>query len=82
MTEPADQGQRLGQRFYAELERRLSAENAPDLTAAELELIRKVLDSNSITLGQVKSGKFGEVAKSVAEEFPFMDGMEEGPGLQ
>ena len=73
-----DQGQKLGRLFYDELERRLTGDNAAALTAAELELIRKVLDSNSITLGQCKSGKFGEVVKDVAEQFPFGGDEEEG----
>ena len=73
-----DQGKRLGRAFYDELERRLTGDNAHNVTAAELELIRKVLDSNSITLSQVQSGKFGEMAKAVAEEFPFSGDDEEG----
>lgn len=69
MAESQDQGRRIGSLFYDELERRLR-DGAQACTAAELELIRKVLDSNAITLSQVKAGDFGKLAQSVAEEFP------------
>lgn len=45
-----------------------------ELTASEMEVIRKLLADNSVTLASVRRGNFGEFAKRVAEEeFPFED---------
>jgi hypothetical protein len=38
------------------------------------ELIRKLCSDSSVTLASIKAGDFGDVAKRVAEEFPFPEG--------
>lgn len=53
-----------------ELIRRLE-DDAANISASELEVIRKLLTDNSVTLAHVRRGDFGQVAKQVAEEFPF-----------
>ncbi len=70
MTTNADPGRRLMELLCAELIRRLQ-DGADQMTASELEVVRKVLSDNSITLAHVRRGDFGEMAKKVAEEFPF-----------
>lgn len=72
---PSDNpGRDLMLRFTEELLRRLSADNAPSLVSSELEVVRKFLSDNSITLAQVRKGDFGKFAQEVAnEQFPFED---------
>lgn len=65
-----DLGQELMTLFATELKRRL-VDNAAEMTSAELEVVRKLLGDNSITLASIRRGDFGTFAKSVAEQFPF-----------
>lgn len=65
-----DHGRDLMELFVAELKRRLT-ENAKDLSASELEVVRKLLGDNAVTLASIRRGDFGDTAKRVAEEFPF-----------
>ena len=44
------------------------------MSAAEMELIRKLCSDSSVTLASIKRGEFGETAKRVAEEYPFPEG--------
>lgn len=44
-----------------------------DLPASEMEVIRKLLADNSVTLASVRRGNFGETAQRIAEELPFED---------
>lgn len=70
-----DTGQELMELFVAELRRRLTPENAPAMTAAELAVVLKLMSDNSITLSSVRKGDFGEFAQKVADEqFPFDEG--------
>jgi hypothetical protein len=80
---PADPGKELYTAFIKELLRRVTTpEVAASLSAAELELIRKVASDNTINLASIRKGDFGEVARAAAEEFPFPDGPQEGVALQ
>lgn len=67
---PEDPGGQLMYLFVGELIRRLR-EKPGELVASELEVIRKLLGDNSVTLAHVKRGDFGKFAQEVAEEFPF-----------
>ena len=44
-----------------------------ELSVAEMQLIRQLCESNSVSFSSIKRGDFGAVAKEVAEEFPFDD---------
>lgn len=74
-----DPGKLLMAGFIKFLLRKVNAANAEraedrvDLTAAEGELVRKVLSDNSITFASVRRGDFGDFARKAAEEFPFPD---------
>lgn len=52
---------------------------AKDMSAAEMELGRRLCADSSVTLAQVRRGDFGEVARRAAEEFPFPDGAQARP---
>lgn len=67
-----DFGKDLMALFANELQRRL-IENAKDMTSSELEVVRKLLGDNSVTLASIKRGDFGSIAKKAAEDFPFPD---------
>lgn len=41
------------------------------LAAAEITAIHKLCTDNSVSFASIKAGEFGEVARKVAEEFPF-----------
>lgn len=69
---PEDPGGTLMRLLCAELIRRLT-DNPKDMTSSEMEVIRKLLTDNSVTLAHVRRGDFGKVAQAVAEEFPFDD---------
>lgn len=74
-----DPGKELYTAFIKELLRRVTTPDvAASLSAAELELIRKVASDNSINLASIRKGDFGETAQRVAEEFPFPDGPQMG----
>jgi hypothetical protein len=78
-----DEGRRLYRAFIRELLRRVeSPELASSLTAAELELIRKVASDNSITIASIRRGDFGDTAKRAAEEFPFPEGPQAPTAIQ
>lgn len=65
-------GLRLLRALVNELLRRLEVpDEAKAMSAAEMELVRKLCADNSVTLAQVRRGDFGEVAKRAAEEFPY-----------
>lgn len=66
------QAQRLGALFFDRIEKML-ADTDTQLTAAEYEMVRKVLSDNSITLSQVERGDFGKLAQSAAKDFPTVD---------
>jgi len=44
-----------------------------DMPVAEMALITKLSQDNSITFASIKRGDFGQAAQRVAEEFPFDD---------
>lgn len=72
-------GQRIMTKLAEEIERRLE-ENSKDLTAAELEFIRKFLGDNSVTLASVQRGEFGKTAQEALETFgPLPDVVEDIP---
>jgi hypothetical protein len=74
-----DAGKRILALVVAEVEKRLK-EDPGAFKAADFEFVRKLLADNSITLASVQRGDFGELAQSVAEQFPFKEGEEEGGG--
>lgn len=74
----ADPGRDIMEKFVEFLQRKLDASllETPDpsyvpLTAAEMNVIQKLLQDNSVTLGSVRRGEFGAHAQALAEEFPF-----------
>lgn len=70
-----DFGTRLLQGMVNELLRRLECpETAAAMSASEMELIRKLCESNSISLASIQRGDFGVLAQQVAEDYPFPDG--------
>lgn len=70
-----DPGHQLLKGLIKELIRRVSDPDiAKDLTAAEGELIRKLLSDSSVNLASIKRGDFGDTARRAAEEFPFPEG--------
>lgn len=56
--------------FIAELTRRMR-DTPQEMKSSDLEVVRKFMTDNSVTLASVKRGDFGEMAQRVAEEFPF-----------
>jgi uncharacterized protein (DUF2267 family) len=66
-----DHGRDLMELLVKELRRRLTGEEAKSLSASELELVRKLLADNSVTLASIRRGDFGDMPKAVAEQFPF-----------
>lgn len=71
-------GQELMDLLVKEIRRRLRDE-PQEMKAADFEMVRKLLQDNSITLASVRRGEMGEFAQRVAESFPFDDGL---PGPQ
>lgn len=71
-----DLGRELMELFALELKRRMK-ENAASMTASELEVVRKLLGDNSVTLAAIRRGDFGKVAKAAAEDFPFPSAMDD-----
>lgn len=68
-----DPGSKIVRLLVKEIIHRL--ENAPgDMKAADFEMIRKLMSDNALTLASVRSGKFGSLAKEVAEQYPFQEG--------
>lgn len=67
---PQDPGRELMRLLCVELIRRLT-EGGRDMVASELEVVRKLLGDNSVTLSHVQRGDYGVFAKEVAEDFPF-----------
>lgn len=71
----AEAGARLLRGLVNELLRRLDdPEVAREMTASEMELIRKLCSDNTVTLASIRKGDFGKLAQKVEEEFPFPDG--------
>lgn len=68
--EQEDPGQVILSLFLKEVKRRLT-EEAKDMKAADLEFVRKLLQDNSLTIASVRRGDFGDMARTVLEEFPF-----------
>lgn len=66
-----DHGRDLMEMLVKELKRRLTGDEAKAMSASELELVRKLLADNSVTLASIRRGDFGDMPKRVAEEFPF-----------
>lgn len=70
-----DPGASLLKGLVKELLRRLADPTiASGMTAAEMNLIRQLCADNSVSFASIKRGDFGEVARSVAEDFPFPEG--------
>lgn len=70
-----DPGAMLLKGLVKELLRRLGdPQIAKDMTAAEMNLVRQLCADNSVSFASIKRGDFGEVARSVAEDFPFPEG--------
>lgn len=67
---PPDPGKELMELLVKELIRRLK-EAGPAMVASEMEVVRKLLQDNAVTLAHIRRGDYGEFAKSVAEDFPF-----------
>lgn len=67
---PQDPGKELMKLLIVELIRRLT-EGGRDMVASELEVVRKLLGDNAVTLAHVQRGDYGAFAKEVSEEFPF-----------
>lgn len=42
-----------------------------EVSVAEMQLIRQLCESNSVSFSSIKRGDFGRVAQEVADEFPF-----------
>lgn len=64
--------------MVAELKRRLQTPSVvQQMPSSEFEMIRKLLADNTVTLASIRRGDFGEVAKNVAEEYPFPEGNRE-----
>lgn len=72
-----DLGGEILQLLVKEIMRRLR-EEPKELKAADFEMIRKLLSDNTVTFSSIKKGEFGEMAKAVAEDFPFPSN-EDGP---
>lgn len=81
MKATQNSGQTLMALMVREIIRRLENE-AAELKAADFEMIRKLLADNSVTLVSVQRGDFGELAQSVAEDFPFPEEEETPTALQ
>ena len=69
-TLPADFEVQLLRKLVARLLKRLD-DPEKDIPVAEMELIRKLCSDNSISFASIRQGNFGEIAKRVAESFPF-----------
>lgn len=71
-TEP---GRDLLVLMVAELKRRLQTPSVvQQMAASEMEMIRKLLSDNSVTLAAIRRGDFGEIAQRASEEYPFPEG--------
>lgn len=71
----SDPGASLLKGLVKELLRRLGdPDTAKGMTAAEMNLVRQLCADNSVSFASIKRGDFGEVARSVAEDFPFPEG--------
>jgi hypothetical protein len=70
-----DKGRRAVDLFVDYFVRRLetAAQGNTEMPAAELEVCRKLLQDNAITMASVRKGDFGDAARVAAEEFPFDD---------
>lgn len=70
-----DKGRRAVELFTDYFIRRLetAATSNGEMPAAELEVCRKLLQDNAITMASVRKGDFGDAARVAAEEFPFDD---------
>jgi len=70
---PADFEQRLMRGLVMRLLQRVEDPKV-ELSVAEMEHIRKLCESNSVSFNAIRRGDFGETAAKVAEEeFPFDD---------
>lgn len=67
---PQDFEVQLLRKLVARLLKRLDDPEI-DIPVAEMELIRKLCSDNSISFASIRQGNFGDVARRVAEEFPF-----------
>jgi hypothetical protein len=75
VTMTDDYGKRLLKGLVDQLLHRLETPAiAAEMSASEMELIRKLCSDNSVSLASIKAGDFGETAQRVAEEFPFPEG--------
>lgn len=73
-----DPGRDIMEKFVEFLQRKLDAALLEPtdpgyvaLTAAEMQVIQKLMENNSVTLASVRRGEFGAHAQQLAEEFPF-----------
>lgn len=67
---PQDFEVQLLRKLVARLLKRLDDPEI-DIPVAEMELIRKLCSDNSISFASIRQGNFGDVARRVAEDFPF-----------
>lgn len=72
-TLSGDPGKDIMRLLCAKIIEQLQSPDPEIAKPALFEVARKLLSDNSITLAQVRRGDFGDVAKKVAEEFPFED---------
>lgn len=71
----SEAGSDLLKLLVAELKRRLSTPSVVQkMSAGEMEMVRKLLTDNTVTLAGIRKGDFGEVAQKAAEEYPFPEG--------
>ena len=70
---PADFEKRLLQGLVKRLLQRVEDPSA-EMTVTEMQLIRQLCESNSVSFSSIRRGDFGQTAAKVAEEaFPFDD---------
>ena len=69
-----DPGKELQRLFVRELLRRCTGDDAKAMSAAELEVVRKVIESNAIDLNSIRRGEHGALAQEVARKFPQLEG--------
>jgi hypothetical protein len=61
--------------MVAELKRRLQTPSVVQtMSAGEMEMIRKLLADNTVTLASIRRGDFGETVKGIEEAYPFPEG--------
>ena len=72
ISDNEDLGARLLKGLVKQLLRMVESEEP--ISAAEGELVRKLCESNSVSLSSIRRGDFGATAQRAAESFPFETG--------